>query len=141
MRRAWPACIAVIALLSCSNGQQQEHAKPASEAAATPPAAEPLKTAAPPGEPAAPAQASAKPDGTTAIPDACRYDGLDKELSSARALWQGTGINSYSMTIQRVISPAGGMAEFEAVETGRKGWPCDGKPAARGRGLAAVRHG
>jgi hypothetical protein len=36
-----------------------------------------------------------------AIPDACRYDGLTEALAVARARWQGTGINTYSMTIQR----------------------------------------
>jgi Family of unknown function (DUF6174) len=35
------------------------------------------------------------------MPDACRYESLAGELADARARWQGTGINSYSMTIQR----------------------------------------
>ncbi len=101
MRRAGPACIAVVALLSCSDGQPQEHAKPAGAAPRTTPAVEPVQAATRPVESAATVQATAKPNVATAIPDACRYDGLDKELSAARALWQGTGINSYSMTIQR----------------------------------------
>lgn len=101
MRGAGPACIALFALLSCSNGQPTEHAKPASDAAATDPAVEPAQAVTHAGEPAAPVRVTAKPDVAAAIPDACRYDGLDKQLSAARALWQGTGINSYSMTIQR----------------------------------------
>jgi hypothetical protein len=101
MRKAWPACIAAVALLSCSNGQPQDHAKPASQTATMRPADEPLQATDQAVKPAAPVPAAAKPNVATAIPDACRYDGLDKELSAARALWQGTGINSYSMTIQR----------------------------------------
>lgn len=100
MRRAAPACVVLAMLLSCSNGQQ-EHAKPATDAASTRATDEPLQAASRPGELAAPVQAAAKPGGATAVPDACRYDGLDKQLSAARAQWQGTGINSYSMTVQR----------------------------------------
>lgn len=101
MHRIGLTCIAFAALLSCSNGQQPEAQKTAGDAA-TPPEAEVRAPAIPPlARTTAPVEAPAKQNAAARIPDSCRYDGLEEELSAARALWQGTGINSYSMTIQR----------------------------------------
>ena len=60
-----------------------------------------MQAAPQPGELPAPVEVTAKQIVAATLPDACRHDGLARELSAARAQWQGTGINSYSMTIQR----------------------------------------
>jgi hypothetical protein len=103
MRGAWPACIALFALLSCSNGQPQDR-NPASEATTTRPVDVPVQAEQPNGDQAdqpVPAEVVLGQKAAIVIPNPCRYDDLGKDLSAARALWQGTGINSYSMTIQR----------------------------------------
>lgn len=103
MRVAWPTCIALFALLSCSNGQPQDR-KPASDTATSRAVDVPVQAEQPdsdqPDQPA-PAEVVIGRKGAVVIPNPCRYDDLGKELAAARDLWQGTGINSYSMTIQR----------------------------------------
>ena len=97
----WITGIACLMLLSCSS-EQQGHGDMAKRRAL-----EPSQAAGPPSSLPQPATAPAttmvagKTVGASAIPDACRYDGLTEELAAAEARWQGTGINTYSMTIQR----------------------------------------
>lgn len=67
----------------------------------TPPAHERTPPEPDPGSSPATVAGVGKRIEAPAIPDACRYDGLTEALAEARARWQGTGINTYSMTIQR----------------------------------------
>jgi hypothetical protein len=106
MRSAGPTCIALFALLSCSNGQPQDR-KPASDAATTRPVDVPVQVESASGDQSdqsdqpVPSEVVIGRKGAVVIPNLCRYDDLGKELTAARDLWRGTGINSYSMTIQR----------------------------------------
>jgi len=101
MYKAGLSCIALVAMLSCSNGQQQEDRKPAGDSATTRPVEVRVQGEPPSGDQPAPAEIVIGQKAAVVIPEPCRYDGLAKELDAARAQWQGTGINSYSMTIQR----------------------------------------
>ena len=93
--------VACALLLSCS-GEQPGHGR-------TPQDATPMGAAA--DDRGAPETARGSQPTTTAADgkrieppasaDACRYDRLADELAAARERWQGMGINSYSMTIQR----------------------------------------
>lgn len=93
--------VACLALLSCSGEQQSRGDMPKREAQETSQA----DGRSPSLPQAATVPATAMVAGKTiqapAIPDACRYDGLTEALTAAKARWQGTGINTYSMTIQR----------------------------------------
>jgi hypothetical protein len=97
------AGMACVVVLSCSNEQPGRGETAQGEAAATRPASD---GASPEPQPEArPQPAGVAVDNQTIspanIPDACRYDDLPGALAAAKARWQGTGINSYSMTIQR----------------------------------------
>jgi hypothetical protein len=92
-----------VMMLSCSNEKPRRGETAQSEPAAMRPASD---RASPEPQPEArPQPASASVDNQTIspanIPDACRYDDLPGALAAAKARWQGTGINSYSMMIQR----------------------------------------
>ena len=95
------ACIACLTLLSCS-GEQQSHGDMAKRGTQESSQAGGLSSSLPqPSTAPATTVAAGKTIGASVIPDACRYDGLAEELAAAEARWQGTGINTYSMTIQR----------------------------------------
>ena len=99
MHKASLIGIACVVLLSCSSDQQEQGK--AQQVAAPVPTSSRESTQPEPRPPPATGAAAGKASESAAIPDACRYDGLTEALSEARARWQGTGINSYSMTIQR----------------------------------------
>lgn len=93
--------VASLLLFSCSGEQQsqgdttQRGAQESSPANGPSPVMQQLARA-----PVTDVVASKKSEASV-IPDACRYDGLAEELAAAEARWRGTGINTYSMTIQR----------------------------------------
>ncbi|MDH4259537.1 MAG: DUF6174 domain-containing protein [Gammaproteobacteria bacterium] len=93
--------LACFVLLCCSSEQQDQGKTPQNAAPAAIPAYERGSPAAEPGPPPANVAVAGKTIQPSTTPDACRYDGLSDALTEARARWQGTGINSYSMTIQR----------------------------------------
>lgn len=97
----WITGIACLTLLSCS-GEQQSHGDTAKRRAQDSSQAGGPSSSLPQTAPApAAAEVARKTIAASVIPDACRYDGLAEELAAAKARWQGTGINTYSMTIQR----------------------------------------
>ena len=101
MPRASLISIACLALLSCSSEQPGQGAAPQDAAPMAGPAQVPGSPKFAPGSQPATVAANGKRIESPAIPDACRYDGLGDAIATARARWQGMGINSYSMTIQR----------------------------------------
>lgn len=101
MPSAYLTAIACVVLLSCSGEQQSSGDSPQREAQVSQQADDQASFAPPPGLPPAALEAVGKKIAPAAIPDACRYDGLTEALAAAKARWQGTGINTYSMTIQR----------------------------------------
>lgn len=101
MPSAYLTGIACVVLLSCSGEQRNPGDSPQREAQVSPQADDRASPAPPPGLPPATLEAVGKKIAPAAIPDACRYEGLAAALTAAKARWQGTGINTYSMTIQR----------------------------------------
>lgn len=93
--------LACLALLSCS-GEQQSHGDTAKRRAQdSSQAGGPSSSLPQPATAPATAVVAGKNIEASVIPEACRYDGLTEALTAAKARWQGTGINTYSMTIQR----------------------------------------
>ena len=101
MPRASLVSIACLALLSCSSDQQGQDKAPQGAASAPLSARERSPPAPEPGSLPSIVAVTGKTTESSAIPDACRYDGLADALATAKARWQGMGINSYGMTIQR----------------------------------------
>lgn len=96
-----PIGVACLVLLSCSGEQQGQGDAPQRDAqlpSQVDDRSSPLPQAAP--APVTVVVAGKKIESPP-VPDACRYDGLAQALADAKARWQGTGINTYSMTIQR----------------------------------------
>ncbi len=92
---------ACLLLLSCSS-EQQNHGDAAKRGAQeTSPANGPSSSLQQPVTAPTLAVVAGKAIEASATPDACRYDGLAEELAAAKSRWQGTGINTYSITIQR----------------------------------------
>ena len=91
--------IACVALQSCTGKQPDQGTQPPGTAPVT--AEERNSAVAEPGSQAATVEVNGERIETPAIPDECRYDDLADALAKARERWQGMGINSYSMTIQR----------------------------------------
>ena len=101
MPSAYLAAIACVVLLSCSDEQRSPGDSPQREVQVSQQADDRASPASLPGLPPATLEVVGKKIAPAAIPDACRYDGLTEALTAAKARWQGTGINTYSMTIQR----------------------------------------
>jgi hypothetical protein len=97
----WIAGIACLTLLSCSDEQQSHGDMAKRRAQESSQAGGPSSSLPQPATTPAIVVVAGKTIGASVIPDACRYDGLTEELAAAEARWQGTGINTYSMTIQR----------------------------------------
>jgi hypothetical protein len=101
MPKASLMSLACVVLLSCSSEQPGQGETPQSEAPVSHQANDQSPPEPQPEFQSATADVAGKRIEPPAIPDACRYDGLTEALAVARARWQGTGINTYSMTIQR----------------------------------------
>ena len=95
------AGIACLTLLSCSGERQSQGATAEPGAQESNRAGDSSSSLPQPATAPATAVVAGTRIEASAIPDACRYDGLAAELAAAEARWQGTGINTYSMTIQR----------------------------------------
>lgn len=104
MRKERPRCltgIACLVLLSCS-GEQRGSGDSSQREAPRPQQVDESSTPVPQPAPSpTPVAVPGKRIDSPSIPDACRYDDLPESLATAKARWQGTGINSYSMTVQR----------------------------------------